>query len=132
MEGKTVVENILEHYGVKGMRWGFRKEGTGVPSSHRKGTSVSEDKARANESAAKVGRKGNTDALSNHELQSLVTRMGLERQYSSLASQTATKSAGKKFVMDIATNVARKQITAAANDVLSKQIKQALKDTGLK
>lgn len=84
-------DEALKHYGVKGMKWGVRKDRSG---SGRK-PAPSEDKATANSYAARVGRRGNTDNLSNRELQALVTRMNLESQYSKLDKSRIEK--GRKF-----------------------------------
>lgn len=123
------LENILEHHGVLGMRWGFRKPGTGSPSSHK--ATTSHDAKRASSSQAKVKKAGGTHVLSNDDLQHLVNRMNLEKQYSSLSSSTKTANPVTKFLKEIAVNVARKQITSAANDVAAKKIKAAMKAKGL-
>jgi hypothetical protein len=125
------LEKILAHHGVLGMRWGFRKPGTGAASSHRKATGVSKDKAKANKAQSKIGKRGNTDRLNNDELQHLVNRLNLEKQYSSISSQTTKSNPVGKFLKNIAVNVARKQIQAAANDVVAKQVKAALKAKGM-
>lgn len=81
----------LAHYGVKGMRWGVRKKDRGSSDDGPKSEDAS--RARAHRSTVK---KGGTDALSNKELQELVTRLNLEQQYSRLNAETTT--AGKRFV----------------------------------
>jgi len=80
----------LSHYGVKGMRWGVRKSDSGGGSSS---TAQTTPKARASEDAKAVEKafgkinRGGTDALSNHELQNVVTRLNLEQQYHRLTSE---------------------------------------------
>ena len=72
------VDDVLEHYGIKGMRWGVRKaEGKSGPAK------VSSD-VEAVMKAKDVIRKSGTAGLSNKELQQVVTRMNLENQYSNL------------------------------------------------
>lgn len=121
------VDDILNHSGVLGMRWGYRKAGTGTPSSHK----ASPDSTKASSSQSKVKKAGGTHVLSNDELQHLVNRMNLEKQYSTLSTSSKSSSAGTKFLKEISTNVLKKQLTAAANDALSKQIKAAMKSKGL-
>lgn len=120
--------DFLEHYGVKGMKWGVRRS----PSELRRAAfkrstpEPSEDKQAANSFKAKV-QKGNTDALSNDELRKLNERMQLEQSYSSLTAKTKQQNAGKKFVVDTATNIMKQQVQRAANDYVSKQVAEVLK-----
>lgn len=96
------VDDILAHYGVKGMRWGIRKsEHEGGTRAKRAPVPVSADKAKANEAASRVGKKGDTSALSNQELQQLVQRMNLEQQYSRLSSQPGKLKTGQKKTQEI-------------------------------
>lgn len=80
----SVVDGILKHYGVKGMRWGVRRSQAQLDSAS--GRTVSADAKIADAAQAKVN-AGGTRALSNHELQGLINRMNLERQYSSMQVQ---------------------------------------------
>jgi hypothetical protein len=62
------VEEFLEHYGVKGMRWGVRNEERSADSVQFRATQ-------------KKGAYGKIGKLSNKELQDFITRANLERQY---------------------------------------------------
>lgn len=88
-DDSDAVGDFFEHHGIKGMHWGVRKA-----ESHP----ASEDSTRAGELHTRV-KRGGTKTLSNEELQSLVTRMNLEKQYKNLSEKN--KSAGKKFVDDL-------------------------------
>jgi hypothetical protein len=114
-------EDFLEHFGVKGMKWGVRKDRSNAPSGPTpvklytkpgkgvtaakggKGHGVSED-AAAKASTRQKAKASSTDALSNAELKKLVERMNLEQQYKKLASQQSTQSAGAKFVKGLVKN----------------------------
>lgn len=114
----TNVDDILEHFGVKGMKWGVRK------AAHREATS-SDDAKSAGAAQAKIKSAGGTHALSNQELKILVERMNLERQLKSL--QPPTKSAAaSKFVAEIVLNVGKQQITRLASDAVTKQVAKAM------
>lgn len=106
------VDDVLAHYGVKGMKWGVRKDRSGSsqgPLAKRKAkraeakaqkqadkaTPKSEDAVKA-KTAQRKARNAGTDVLSNQELQALVTRMNLEQQYTRLAGDPQ-KSAGREF-----------------------------------
>ena len=80
----------LEHFGVKGMRWGVRKQPETVSTGVSKKT-TSSDAALANKITAKAQKSG-ISSLSNAELLALSQRLQLERQYSSLTALPATKS----------------------------------------
>jgi 2'-5' RNA ligase len=100
--------DALEHYGVKGMRWGVRKASAVTTQQHidtgilRRQTKVqakggesqpaSDDAVKAEVQKRKL-RKSGTAALSNQELRDLQTRLQLEAQVELLATRK-----GKKFV----------------------------------
>jgi hypothetical protein len=117
-QGTEVVDDILEHYGVKGMRWGIRRRsGATSPGS--------DDYQRSTAAKAKIKTGGGTKALSNKELQDLVTRMNLEQQFSRLQPPTKKKKAAT-FVASVLANVGKQQVTRVANDVATKQISTML------
>ena len=80
----------LEHFGVKGMRWGVRKKQEPVSTGVAK-TPMSSDATLASKISTKARTSG-MSSLSNAELQALNQRLQLERQYSSLVGSPATKS----------------------------------------
>lgn len=94
-----LVEQVLAHHGVKGMRWGVRH----LPSGGTVGTPIAgtPDARQAAAAKQKIA-VGGTNALSTKELQSLVTRMNLEQQYSRLvASQPTALTRGHDQVRQI-------------------------------
>ena len=82
----------LEHYGIKGMKWGVRKNRVSGPSSApaKSKSTMSPDVKRVSEIKAKVKAKGR-DSLTNDEMQDLVKRMNLEQQYGNLNPSKAKK-----------------------------------------
>lgn len=120
------VKDTLAHHGVKGMRWGVRKESR-VGVSKSKGTEVpaSDDAKKANTYHNTAHHHG-TAALSNQELQHLVNRLNLERQYKQLRPTTGSEKAAK-VVADVLTNVGKQQVARVANDYAGKQVGNILK-----
>lgn len=83
-------DGSVSHYGVKGMHWGVRKgDGSGGSSSPVK----SAPKPRTSEDHKEVSKlqdklhSGGPQSLSNKELQTVLSRMDLERRYEQAATQ---------------------------------------------
>jgi hypothetical protein len=112
------LDDVLEHYGVKGMRWGQRNSEN---SSTKPPASADATVAAKYKTTAK---KGGSKALSNAELQALVTRMNLEKQYSTLNPSASKKVA--KFAADMLLGVGKQQVARVANDYAAKQIAKAM------
>ena len=111
------VEEHLEHYGIKGMKWGKRKaKDTGPGSSDA-------EKAKQHAQVAKT--KG-TKALTNKELQELVTRMNLEQQYSTLQAKTKKENPAAKFAKELVVQVGKEQAGKFVRDQAAKQIAKTL------
>lgn len=128
MEQPTSLDEVLAHYGVKGMHWGVRRSEAQLAKSSK--STDSEDATTAKAAASKAKSHG-TDSLSNKELQSLVNRMNLEQQYSKLNSKSSDhssslKSQGSKFAKDLLVNVAKQQVTKIANDYAYKQFAELM------
>lgn len=117
-DGAAVTAQILQHFGIKGQKWGVRRSREELAR-----VNPSEDSARVEKAKAKVV-GGNTAALSNKELQDVVTRMNLEQQFSRL--NAGTQSAGKKFAKEILVNVAKQQVTTLASKAATKAVASAM------
>ena len=81
-------EDDIEHFGVKGMKWGVRKKRKSSRRPDRK--NASDDYRRS----AELSRKPMHE-LSNKELQDLNYRYNLERQYAQYTKKPLTR--GQKF-----------------------------------
>ena len=100
-------DTVLAHYGIKGMRWGVRRDRSPVdvtvktkPGSRVKAEGghnqpASEDAVTAAR-LHQMAKKSTTDSLSTKDLQLLVNRMNLERQFQSLEKEGVRDSKGKK------------------------------------
>lgn len=135
------LDDVLQHFGVKGMKWGVRRRGstssgpTDVVVTSRGGKKVKtaggkghgpSDDAVTTAVARQKAKKSSTDSLSNKELQALVSRMNLEQQYSRLAPQSTGKAA-LKFVGDVLLGVGKQEATKVASDFAAQQVKGVLK-----
>ncbi|QFG13616.1 hypothetical protein PBI_SHEPARD_6 [Arthrobacter phage Shepard] len=90
---------FLEHYGIKGMRWGKRKASveTAKADDDAPTAKPSADAQAVSTYKSKVA-SGGVDALSTKELQQLVNRQNLEQQYAKLNPEPI--SAGQKFMTE--------------------------------
>jgi len=80
------VDEILEHFGVKGMKWGVRQA-----------LSTSDD-AKIAGSVKNQAKVGGVTSLSNEQIATAIKRMNLENEYKKSISNTSLKQKGLKFV----------------------------------
>lgn len=127
------VEQVLEHHGIKGMKWGVRKSSSGsvhvealpgrkVKTSGGKGHSATEEAIAAAVSRQKA-KKSTVHSLSNKELQQAIQRMQLEQQFRNLDHQT--KSAGGKFVDHLLGRSGNVKAEKAARSTATAAVKKA-------
>lgn len=121
------VDRVLAHYGVKGMRWGVRRNADG--STSRTGKRMKSEDHKEAESL----KKKRVSEMSNQELRKLNERMQLEQNYKQLMAKEGTSiSKGQRYIKD-ALSVAKtgQEIYNMANSPAGKAarevIEQALK-----
>jgi hypothetical protein len=105
-------EDVLIHYGVKGMKWGVsRRSG---PSG-----SPSEDVRKVIEAKAKARAAGGIHSLNNDEVRAIVERMNLERQYNTLNPKKSPLKTGQQVAKEILSvaNMANQVITLSKSPV---------------
>lgn len=134
------VENFLEHYGVKGMKWGTRKDAP-APGTVRvtdkkkklkteggKGFETHPDAVKAATSKQKLKGSG-AKTLSNNELRELATRMNLEKQVRelSVADKQANSNPAARFVKGLLKNSGKQEAQKASNSLASKGVEAMMK-----
>lgn len=101
-------EEYLQHYGVKGMKWGVirSKLPSAAKSAVKKAYAPSSDAVKAQQfmTRAKLGGVRN---LNNAEMQLVINRMNLERQYRELYGERQWHNAGKKWAVNLVTSILR-------------------------
>lgn len=116
-------EDVLEHFGIPGMKWGRRKSRSSVtPSSGKK--VIREDTRSADHKRANEIKKKKVSEMSNEELKALNTRLQLEKQYKDLAKTDI--SPGKKFVTDLLINSGKQTINRYVQKGAEAAIKKAI------
>lgn len=125
MSTSEVVDNILAHYGVRGMRWGVRRKATvnaqeivvsdrrkKLKTSGGKGLPAHSDAVRARTVGQKAKGSG-LKALSNDELSELQRRLNLEQSVKRLQYNDA--SPPKKFVLNLLGRAGNQAATDVSN-----------------
>ena len=107
----TILEEVLEHHGVKGMHWG-------ILNGEKVGPSADASKAHDKKD---VGKHSGVKALSNEELQLVITRLNLEKQFKTLAP-TPSQAAGK-FIGDLLKQHGKQQVSKGIGDATVSAIK---------
>lgn len=129
----TETEDFLEHFGVKGMKWGVRKkrdssasDAGGQNGGGKKNDTGPKDKwgrslrKTKNTMASRV--LANPKGMSDAELQARLKRIKMEREYEDLTKSDREKAfkAAQDFIADImkdvAKNVATDTFTGAAKN----------------
>lgn len=113
-----VLENSLEHYGVKGMKWGVRRKN---PS----GEPASSDAERASQLTSRARTSG-SKALSNAELRTAIERMNLEQQYERLRPRSTSEKV-KGWIASTLLGIGKDQASQLARNYAADQVKEALK-----
>lgn len=111
MKHETTVEDILVHFGVKGMKWGKRKN----PASG--------DSAAATSTRTTAKKKG-VHTVSNNELQAAIRRMQLEQDFKRLSVNE--KSAATRWVSNALLEIGKREVQQrVAKKVATTVIKKA-------
>lgn len=129
------LDDILEHYGILGMRWGVRRSDDEIAKDNKrrltkgKPVTISKDAAEVSKARSKEKEQG-IASLSNEELDMVNRRLNLETQYDRLTSERPKEiTAGKKIANGLLkelgsmfANVARKE----AQRLLATQVRKKL------
>lgn len=133
----SVVEDVLTHFGKKGMRWGIRSrsqssgsqavtvkdKGKKLKSAGGQGFKAHPDAVRAR-TLGQVGKKSGVKALSNKDLEDYTKRLNLEGSVKRL--NYSQSSPPRRFILSLLGQTGKNQATDVANSVASHQVKKHL------
>lgn len=95
------VDDVLMHFGVKGMKWGSRKS-----------TAPASADAAKKESVKTAVKTDKIKSVSNADLQAAINRMQLEQNYKRLAVNE--KPAVTRFISSTLLEIGKREVQAAA------------------
>lgn len=116
-------EEMLEHHGIKGQKWGVRrfqnKDGTRTALGKKR-----ESSPDAKEKEARKADVKNRRTMSDADLKKRIERMRLEKEYKTLVDEDTAP--GKKYVSEILSAAGKKTLTIAAAGALAYGVKAAM------
>jgi len=104
-------EEFLAHFGVKGMKWGKKKN------------PASTDSARSTDVRAVVKTKG-VHTVSNKDLQDAINRMNLEQQFKRLSVNE--RPAVTRFMASTMLEIGKREVQVAAGKKIAKTVARAV------
>lgn len=132
-------DGYLAHYGIPGMRWGRRRTANELDSAaaateKAKDLGASDDAIVRAQTEGKL-RAGGVGALSNQEIQTLITRVNLEKQYAQAfpppTPERSKKAKIKDWATDLLINEGQKQVKETLNLVTTKKRNDYLRSRDL-
>jgi hypothetical protein len=128
------IDHILTHHGVKGMKWGVRRDRTPrsvtVTQKGKKLKAVGGKNQPAHPDAVRVKtigqirKKSGAQALSNQDLEAFNKRLNLEASAQRL--DYGQKSRARKFVASLLGTTGKNSAQAVANEASSRAVKRIL------
>ncbi len=135
---ETEVDDFLAHFGVKGMKWGVRKERTVASGGSKSTEKMAGKKTSAGDVPEKTRDKNGrlekskpeapktAKTMSDAELRSAINRIRMEQEYATLTKAPPTaKDKAKAAVEEILWDVGKKQTKSLLNNLATQQIKKA-------
>lgn len=131
----SVVSRILSHHGIKGQKWGVRKnqnlskvtvidKGKRLKTSGGKGLKADPSAVQARIIGQKAKGSG-IKVLSDAELKTYANRLNLEQNVKRL--QFADKPAAERFILGLLGQTGKNSANTAANEVVTQNVRRALK-----
>lgn len=125
------LEEVLQHYGVKGMKWGQHKKNKHLAPGRKQTEPHSEDARRVGDIKTRVGAQKTTKILSNKELRDALDRMRLEDEFTKLSKgldKTKKEKAGKfigKLLSDTGKQTTEQVVKSQSRSIVEDALKKA-------
>ena len=124
INGETIMNNELYHYGVPGMKWGVRKDvSKGASEISNQAANISR-KVGAMSKPSKKTRKA-ISSMSDAELRAKINRLEMEQRYSQLNPSKVSRGAAKAAnILEIVGSIAAIGASAATIAVAVQKYKK--------
>jgi len=122
---QSAIFDILAHHGVKGQRWGIRRNRNHPLSTLRRPQRQVHPDAAAARAIQKKRRRSGVKSLSNEEIRTYTNRLNLEQSLK--GAERRNRSAGQKAAADILKTVGKIGIEEAAKSAVAKELKASLR-----
>jgi hypothetical protein len=121
------VVDFFAHFGVKGMKWGFRRTDAQLARAAQERADAP-DAVRAGETLAAIRSKGSLSAVSDADLNHLVNRINLEKRYAEV-NPSSFEQGHKAIKTTLEVGRTMNEVIKFANSPAGKLISSALRGT---